>query len=64
MSRLFAFLRFALVLLFVIARPAFAGDPEWMEVRSPHFSMITDAGESVGGRSRYISSKCAPSSPL
>ena len=48
MSRLFAFLRFALVLLFVIARPAFAGDPEWVEVRSPHFSVITDAGEKRG----------------
>ncbi len=27
---------------------AFAGEPQWMEVRSPHFSVATDAGEKRG----------------
>ena len=26
----------------------FAGDPQWVEVRSPNFSVITDAGEKKG----------------
>jgi hypothetical protein len=37
-----------LLLLSATARLAFAGDPEWLEVRSPHFSVITDAGERHG----------------
>lgn len=28
--------------------PAFAGPAEWVEVRSPHFSVVTDAGEKRG----------------
>ena len=36
-----------LLLLGVVA-PAFAGGPEWVEVRSPHFSVVTDAGEKRG----------------
>jgi tetratricopeptide (TPR) repeat protein len=29
-------------------RASFAGDPQWIEVRSPNFSVITDAGEKRG----------------
>lgn len=36
-----------LLLLGVVA-PAFAGGLEWVEVRSPHFSVVTDAGEKRG----------------
>ena len=35
-----------LVVLF--SRLVFAGDPQWVEVRSPNFSVITDAGEKKG----------------
>ena len=28
--------------------PAFGGEPQWVEVRSPHFSVVTDAGEKRG----------------
>ena len=28
--------------------PAFSGEPQWIEIRSPHFSVITDAGERRG----------------
>jgi len=28
--------------------PVFAGDPQWVEVRSPNFSVVTDAGERRG----------------
>ena len=31
-----------------LCSPAFAGDPQWVEVRSPNFSVITDAGEKRG----------------
>ncbi|HVR23395.1 MAG TPA: hypothetical protein VMU26_08730, partial [Candidatus Polarisedimenticolia bacterium] len=27
---------------------AFAGEPQWTEIRSPHFSVVTDAGEKRG----------------
>ena len=27
---------------------AFAGEAQWIEVRSPHFSVVTDAGEKRG----------------
>jgi len=27
---------------------AFAGELQWMEIRSPHFSVVTDAGEKRG----------------
>lgn len=30
------------------APPAFAGDSQWVEVRSPHFSVVTDGGEKRG----------------
>ncbi len=28
--------------------PASAADPQWLEIRSPHFSVVTDAGEKRG----------------
>jgi tetratricopeptide (TPR) repeat protein len=34
--------------LLTLAPQAFAGDPQWVEVHSPHFSVITDAGEKRG----------------
>jgi hypothetical protein len=36
------------VLLLGLVTTAFAGEPEWLEVRSPHFSVVTDAGERRG----------------
>jgi Flp pilus assembly protein TadD len=32
----------------VLCRAAFAGEPEWVEITSPHFSVVTDAGERRG----------------
>jgi tetratricopeptide (TPR) repeat protein len=32
----------------VLLRAAFAGEPEWIETTSPHFSVVTDAGERRG----------------
>ncbi len=37
-----------LLTLSVLAVPAFAGEPQWVEVRSEHFRVITDAGEKDG----------------
>ncbi len=37
-----------LPILFCLLAPAFAGEPTWVEVRSPHFSVVTDAGEKRG----------------
>ena len=37
-----------LFVLVAMALPAFGNDPEWVEVRSPHFSVVTDAGERRG----------------
>jgi len=34
--------------LLALVVPAAAGEPEWLEVRSPHFSVVTDAGEKRG----------------
>jgi tetratricopeptide (TPR) repeat protein len=39
---------FALACLVLSTRPGFAGDPQWVEVRSPNFSVITDAGGKRG----------------
>ena len=36
------------ILVLLCAMPAVAGVPEWVEVKSPHFSVITDAGEKRG----------------
>jgi tetratricopeptide (TPR) repeat protein len=36
------------VLLFLPSAQVFAGEPQWIEVRSPNFSVITDAGEKRG----------------
>jgi tetratricopeptide (TPR) repeat protein len=48
MSRLLPRFCFVFLLVSAIARLSFAADPEWVEVRSPHFSVITDAGEQRG----------------
>ena len=42
--------RFSLVLSLTLlpSRPACAADARWVEVRSPHFSVVTDAGEKRG----------------
>lgn len=37
-----------LVLFFICSASAYADSPQWVEVRSPHFSVITDAGEKRG----------------
>jgi Flp pilus assembly protein TadD len=37
-----------LLLLFANISPVRAGEPEWVEVQSPNFSVITDAGEKRG----------------
>jgi hypothetical protein len=39
---------FSGLLLLSLTSTAFAGDPQWVEVRSPHFSVITDTGEKKG----------------
>jgi tetratricopeptide (TPR) repeat protein len=43
-------LKFCLALgcLVLWSRQSFAGDPQWVEVRSPNFSVITDAGDKRG----------------
>jgi len=53
--RRFASIRLKLALLAVFALPqvanpsaVWAGEPEWVEVQSPNFSVITDAGEKRG----------------
>jgi Tfp pilus assembly protein PilF len=38
----------SLFVTFRNAPSAFAGEPQWMEIRSPHFSVVTDAGEKRG----------------
>jgi Flp pilus assembly protein TadD len=55
MCRSFAAFRLKLALLAVLAllqvanpSPVRAGEPEWVEVHSPNFSVITDAGEKRG----------------
>src|SRR5215471_8378207 len=37
-----------LAILTILASPTFAGDVQWVEVHSPNFSVITDAGEKKG----------------
>src|SRR5438477_6486428 len=55
MCRSFAAFRLKVALLAVLAllqvanpSPGLAGEPEWVEVHSPHFSVVTDAGEKRG----------------
>jgi len=43
--RLFAFL---LAVLFCGVSKVSAGEPQWVEVRSPNFSVVTDGGEKRG----------------
>jgi hypothetical protein len=49
--------RFGLICFFVVVllefvsltlRPVFAGESQWVEVKSPHFSVVTDGGEKRG----------------
>jgi len=44
------FLKYCLAvgLVLLLSRPTFAGEQQWVEVRSPDFSVITDAGEKRG----------------
>src|SRR5215475_9279822 len=43
------FLHLLLVLtLVLVARDARAGEPQWVEVHSPNFSVVTDAGDKRG----------------
>src|SRR5437588_7242873 len=44
------FLRLCLALgcLVLWSRQSFAGEPQWVEVRSPNFSVMTDAGDKRG----------------
>lgn len=44
--RLFSALSFGVFLY--LSQPAHAGTPQWVEVKSPHFSVVTDAGEKKG----------------
>jgi tetratricopeptide (TPR) repeat protein len=39
---------FSLGCLILWSRQSFAGDPQWVEIRSPNFSVITDAGDKRG----------------
>jgi Flp pilus assembly protein TadD len=49
MSRTFAWPRCCLPLLILsLTLPALGSEPAWVEVRSPHFSVVTDAGEKRG----------------
>jgi tetratricopeptide (TPR) repeat protein len=48
-QRLWRGFRLIAVLFFlVLPSTSFAGDPQWVEVHSPHFSVITDVGENRG----------------
>jgi tetratricopeptide (TPR) repeat protein len=38
----------ALTCVVLWSRQSFAGDPQWVEIRSPNFSVITDAGDKRG----------------
>ena len=46
--RLFLVLAAAFAFGFFNLIPVFAGEPQWVEVRSPNFSVVTDAGEKRG----------------
>jgi Flp pilus assembly protein TadD len=47
-SALFCLLAVSLAVTFCDRPAAFAGESEWVEVRSQHFSVVTDAGEKRG----------------
>jgi tetratricopeptide (TPR) repeat protein len=46
--RQFVFALFSLAIVFSLVPPASAAEPQWIEIRSPHFSVVTDAGEKHG----------------
>ena len=37
-----------IVIAFFVSNSSFAGEPQWVEVHSPHFSVVTDTGEKRG----------------
>src|ERR1700756_3570001 len=37
-----------LAVCLVFSTPSFAGEAQWVEVKSPHFSVVTDGGEKRG----------------
>jgi hypothetical protein len=39
---------FCLCTILNSVQPASAGEPQWVEIQSPHFSVITDAGDKRG----------------
>ncbi len=39
------FAAFLTLFLAVVAKPVFAGPPQWVEVHSPHFTIVSDASE-------------------
>lgn len=47
-SSLIALISLALAITTLQGSPALAAEPQWVEVRSPNFSVITDAGERRG----------------
>ncbi len=47
-SALYCLLAIPLVITFCGAPTVFAGEPQWVEVRSTNFSVVTDAGEKRG----------------
>src|SRR5438445_11540962 len=38
----------SLLLCVAFASPAFSGEPQWVEIHSPHFSVVTDTGDKRG----------------
>ena len=47
-SHLRCFVRLYLLLALSVAQAASASDSQWVEIKSPHFSVVTDAGEKRG----------------
>src|ERR1700680_4252437 len=39
---------FCILVCLCIAIPAISSEPQWVEIKSPHFSVVTDAGERRG----------------
>jgi tetratricopeptide (TPR) repeat protein len=39
---------FSVSVILCTATPALAAEPQWLEIQSPHFSVVTDAGEKRG----------------
>ena len=52
------------LLILNIVPLAFASDPQWVEVRSPHFNVVTDAGEKRGRETALKFEQSHPSMPF